>query len=231
MNQRIQDMPDDERPREKLIKLGPTALDHAELLALFLSSGFKGTSAIELGREMIRHFGSLAALGAASVEDLERVKGLGKAKATRLAAVFELGARVARERLQRVPLDTPEAIYEAFAPQMGHLVQEQVVVALLNSRLQHDGTEIISKGTVNESSAHPREVMRPVIRRNAYGFVMIHNHPSGDPTPSRADEQVTRRMVEASSLMQVKFLDHVIIGRPGAGRAAYFSFREAGLVP
>jgi DNA repair protein RadC len=128
-------------------------------------------------------------------------------------------------------LDTPEAIYEVFAPQLGHLVQEQVMVALVNARLQLEGTEMVSKGTVNESSAHPREVLRAVVTRNSYGFVLIHNHPSGDPSPSRADEQVTRRMVEAAGLMQVKFLDHVIIGRPAAGRLGYFSFREAGLVP
>ena len=105
------------------------------------------------------------------------------------------------------------------------------VVAVLDARRRHMGTTVVSVGTVSESSAHPREVLRPVITRGAFGFVLIHNHPSGDASPSRADEVVTRHLVEASALMQVKFLDHVIIGRPSPGRAAYYSFREAGIVP
>ena len=228
---RIHDMPLDQRPREKLARLGPASLDNSELMALFISTGTRGRSAIEIGRDLIRKYGSMGALGGLPVAELARERGLGLAKASKLAAAFELGTRVAREQLHAVPLDTPELIHEFFAPQLRHLTQEQVVVAVLDSRLRHIGTNIVSVGTVNESSAHPREILRPVITRGAHGFVLIHNHPSGDPSPSRADETVTRRLIEAANLMQVVFLDHVIIGRPSPGREPYFSFREAGLVP
>lgn len=224
-------MPYNQRPREKLAALGPAALDNAELMALFISTGMKGRSAIEIGRELIAKYGSMAALGGLPVAELSKIKGLGLAKASKLAAAFELGTRVAREQLQDVSLETPELIHNFFGPQLRHLSQEQVMVAVLDTRLRHIATTLVSVGTVNDSSAHPREILRPVITRGAYGFILIHNHPSGDPSPSRADEIITRRMVEAAKLMQVCFLDHVIIGRPSPGRAAYYSFREAGVVP
>lgn len=227
---RIQDMPFDQRPREKLARMGPASLDNAELMALFISTGTKGRSAIDIGRGLISKYGSMGALGGLPVSELAKEKGLGLAKASKLAAAFELGTRVAREQLRDVSLETPELIHDFFGPQMRHLSQEQVVVAVLDARLRHMGTNIVSVGTVNDSSAHPREILRPVITRGAYGFVLIHNHPSGDSSPSRADELITKRLVEAAELMQVKFLDHVIIGRPSPGRAAYYSFRQAGLV-
>ena len=198
LSSRIQDMPYDQRPREKLAALGPAALDNAELMALFIATGMKGRSAIEIGRELIAKYGSMAALGGLPVAELSKIKGLGLAKASKLAAAFELGTRVAREQLRDVSLETPELSHNVVGPQLRHLSQE---------------------------------ILRPVITRGAYGFILIHNHPSGDPSPSRADELITRRIVEAAKLMQVCFLDHVIIGRPSPGRAAYYSFREAGLVP
>lgn len=230
LSSRIQDMPYDQRPREKLARLGPAALDNAELMALFISTGTKGRSAIDIGRNLIAKYGSMGALGGLPVAELSKEKGLGLAKASKLAAAFELGTRVAREQLRDIPLETPELICDYFGPQLRHLSQEQVVVAVLDARLRHIGTSVVSVGTVSESSAHPREVLRPVITRGAFGFVLIHNHPSGDPSPSRADELVTRRLIDAATLMQVKFLDHVIIGRPAAGREAFFSFRAAGVI-
>ena len=228
---RIVDLPCDERPREKLAQHGPGALNNAELMALFISSGTSKRSAIDIGRDLLRKYGSMGALGSLPVSELAKEYGMGLAKASKLAAAFELGARVARERLREAPLDSPERIHEFFAPQLRHLAQEQVVVAVVDTRLRHIGTTVVSVGTVSESTAHPREILRPVITRGAHGFVLIHNHPSGDPSPSRADEAVTRRLVEAASLMQVRFLDHVIIGKAAHGRSPYFSFREAGLVP
>lgn len=228
---RIHDMPSDRRPREKLAALGPAALDNAELMALFISTGTKGRSAIDIGRELIGKYGSMGALGGLPVGELSKEKGLGLAKASKLAAAFELGTRVAREQMQDTPLDTPELIHDFFGPQLRHLSQEQVVVAVVDTRLRHIGTTVISVGTVSTASAHPREVIRPVITRGAYGFVLIHNHPSGDPSPSRADDELTRRLIEASKLMQVRFLDHVIIGRPSPGRLPFYSFRAAGIVP
>ena len=228
---RIQDMPHGERPREKLASLGPTALSNAELMALFISTGSKGRSAIDIGRELIAKYGSMSALGCLPVSELAKEKGLGLAKASKLAAAFELGIRVAREELRDTPLNTPELIYDFFAPQFRHLSQEQVVCATVDTRLHHIGTTIISLGSVSETSAHPREVLRPVITRGAYGFILIHNHPSGDASPSKADEILTKHLVDAANLMQVKFLDHVIIGRPSLGRLPFFSFHASGIIP
>lgn len=227
---RIMDMPDDQRPREKLAALGPTALDNAELMALFISTGTKGRSAIDIGRDLLSKYGSMGALGGLPVSELAKEKGLGLAKASKLAAAFELGVRVAREQMRDVPIDTPERIHDCFAPQLRHLPHEQVMVATLDARLRHTGTSVVSIGTVNESSAHPREILRPVITRGAYGFVLVHNHPSGDPSPSRADLIITKRLLEAARLMQVEFLDHVIIGQMSPGRNPFYSFREAGVI-
>lgn len=231
MTDRIQDIPSGDRPREKLARLGPAALDNAELMALFISTGTKGRSAITIGRDLLRKYGSIGALGALPVSELAKEKGMGIAKASKLAAAFELGARVAREQINEEVLDEPQAIHRIFAPQLAHLPHEQVVVAVVDTRHRHLGTTVVSMGTVNESTAHLREILRPVITRAGYGFILIHNHPSGDPSPSLADEAVTRRVVEAAKLMGVAFLDHVIIGKPAPGRSPYFSFRECGLIP
>lgn len=133
-------------------------------------------------------------------------------------------------------VDTPEKCLEfwntVIAAEPDHEPEKESVVALLlHTRLAPIGWNRVSLGTVNEGSAHPREILRPVIAGAAYGFILMHNHPSGDPTPSRSDECTTRRMVEAANLMQVRLLDHVIIGKPSPGSSAYYSFREAGLIP
>lgn len=227
---RIQDLPLHERPREKLAQYGPGSLDNSELLSIFVSTGIRGRSSIDIGRELLRKYGGLGPLGAMSASALAAEGGIGPAKAAVFAAAFELGVRVAREQIHAAPLDTPEQIHRYYAPQMQHLPQEQVLVVGLDTRLRHINTTVVSVGTVNEAAAHPREVLRPVIARAAYGFILIHNHPSGDPSPSRADEAVTRRINEAAALMQLRFVDHVIIGRPELGRSPYFSFREAGIV-
>lgn len=227
---RICDLPLDERPREKLARFGAGALDNAELLALFLRTGVEGRSAIQVGRDLLAHYGSIGALGSAGTGELAKQPGLGLAKACQLVAAFELGARAAREQLNRVPLDSPQQIYQAFAAQLAWLRHEKLLVALLDTRLRHAGTVEVSSGGLTETSAHPREILRPVITRGAYGFVIIHNHPSGDPAPSRQDELFTRRMIEAAGLLQLRFLDHLIVGRPDAGRSPYYSFREAGIL-
>ncbi len=230
MTDRIQDMPSGERPREKLSRLGPSSLDNAELMALFISTGTKGRSAITIGRDLLRKYGSMGALGGLPVAELAKEKGLGLAKASKLAAAFELGARVAREQTQEILLEDSPSIHRHFGPQLAHLPQEEVWVAVVDARLQLMGTTVVSMGSVNESFAHPREIIRPVITRGGYGFIVVHNHPSGNPSPSRADEAITRRLLQVAELMQVTFVDHVIIGKPSAGRNPYFSFREAGLI-
>ena len=226
----MRDLSESDRPREKLQRLGARALSNEELLALFLRTGVKGKSAIQVGRELIQRFGSLGQLGQVGVDEIKKCHGLGLGKASQLVAAFELGRRVAEEQVQGVPLDNPAVIYEHFAAQMQHLPQEKLVVVLLNTKLHMMAFVEISTGTVSETLAHPREILHPVINRNAYAFLLMHNHPSGDPMPSRADTQLTARVREVSDLMQIRFLDHLIIGKPGAGRAPYFSFRESGQI-
>lgn len=225
---RIRDLPDHQKPREKLVEQGVGSLSDAEILALFIGTGLRGKSAIELSRLLIEKHGSISALGAMSVGDLAREQGIGIAKASRLVATFELGIRVAREKIHSETLDSPESIHRSFAPQLQHLAHEQVMVAALDCRLRHLATHTISIGSVNESIAHPRDILRPVISRGAHGFVLIHNHPSGDPAPSRADHEVTRRVRDAASLMQLRFVDHLIIGRGHVDTSPWYSFRESG---
>lgn len=144
---------------------------------------------------------------------------------------------IVREDRHECPAaDSPELAYEFWkniiAEQPDYEPdKESVVVVLLNTRFRPYAWHLVSLGTVSESSAHPREILRPVICGAAHGFILMHNHPSGDSSPSRADEVVTRRIVEAANLMQVQFLDHVIVGEPAPGRQPYYSFREAGLIP
>jgi DNA repair protein RadC len=230
MSDRICDMPDDEKPREKLAKFGASSLDHAELLAIFLRTGIKGRSAIQIGRDLIKHFGSLSALGSAGVDALAACPGLGLAKACQLVAAFELGSRAAREQVSREVLDSPEKIYEIFSREMAWLPYEKLLVVMLDTRLRHLATVEVSSGTQNQTISHPRDILRPVIMRNAYGFILIHNHPSGDPTPSNADNLCTENLLSLSKMLQVPMMDHIIIGKPSEGREAFFSYRQKGRI-
>ena len=230
VNTRINDLPDELRPREKMARQGSGALSDAELLAIFLRVGIKGESAIEIGRRLLATHGGLGALGQLDIAQLAAERGLGLAKAAQLAAAVELGARVARERASRIPLDSPDAVYDTFAPQMRHLRCESLRVALLDTRLRATRFVTISDGSVNETIAHPRDILHPAVLHRAYGFLLVHNHPSGDPSPSRADRELTRRVADAAALLQVNLLDHLIIGCRSDLHDPYFSFQEAGLL-
>lgn len=226
MTDLLRDLPDDEKPREKLARLGPASLDNAELLALFLGSGIKGRGVVQVSRDILRHFGSLHNLGAADLDSLRACPGLGPAKASLLHATFELGRRLAREQMEAAPLDCPERIHQYFAPQLATLEHEKLLAAIVNTRLRHVATVEISSGTITGTTSHPRDVLRPILLKNAYGFILLHNHPSGDPSPSRADIDFTENLHEAAKLLQIRFIDHLIIGRPAPGRDPYYSFRE-----
>lgn len=227
----LNDAADSELPREKIYKYGSASLSNAELLAIFLTSGIIGKNVIEVAHDLLKKYGSLQELGRLPVSEYMNNKGIGLAKACKLAAAFELGARLAREKISTTPLDTPDLIHQHFAHQLNNLPTETALVVTLNTRLEHTSTTTVSSGTVNETSAHPREILRPVITRNAYAFILIHNHPSGDPSPSKADFRITENIMQAAQIMQVRFVDHLIIGQPAPGREPYFSFRSAGIIP
>ena len=230
-NARIHDLPEGERPREKMAARGAQSLTDAELVAIFLGTGTVGMSAIDVGRELLSEFGSLGGLSRRSLPELRKVKGVGFAKAVHLAATFELGRRLALEKFADQKVDSPDAVYELLGPEMRLLSQESLRVLLLDTRFHLIRIEEISLGSLNECVAHPREIMRGCISHSAYAFILAHNHPSGDPSPSSADRQLTRRIAEAAGTLDIKFLDHVIVGQPGNdGDPPYFSFREMGLL-
>src|SRR5678815_829862 len=224
----IHELPADERPREKLAALGVSGLSDSELIAILLRTGLKGVSAIDLGRELIKRHGSLSALTRCSVTELAGIKGIGPAKAVQLVAAFGLAQRIARESLAKRKLDSPALIWELLGTEMRTLHRESLRVVLLDTKYHLMRVEEISLGSLSESVAHPREIFRPALLYAAYAVVVVHNHPSGDPTPSRADHNLTRRLREAAELLQIQLLDHVIVGNADAGRQPWFSFREAG---
>ena len=227
---KIHELPEQERPREKLAAHGAAALSDSELIAILLRTGIPGANAVDIGRQLILQFGSLAALARASLSELAKTKGVGRTKAVQLAAAFGLASRLAKESLTDIPLDTPAKIFELLGAEMRQLGKESLRVVLLDSKLRLLCVEQVSLGSLNECLAHPREILRPAVLHNAFAFILVHNHPSGDPSPSDADRRVTMRMAEAAKMLQINFFDHVILGSPSAERAPYFSFREAGVI-
>ncbi|NWK57475.1 DNA repair protein RadC [Verrucomicrobiaceae bacterium N1E253] len=227
----IPDLPEDERPRERLARLGASALSDAELLAIFLRVGVKGCSAIEVGRQLLSKYGSLNALGGLSIPELASEHGLGPAKAAQLKAAFELGIRCAQEKMASQVMNSADAIYQAIAPRLAHERHEHILIILLNTKLQATQTIELSKGNANTALCEPRDVLHHVLLGQAPAFVLIHNHPSGDPSPSRQDISLTKKIQQACETMHLRFVDHVIIGRPGDQRPQpYYSFAGAGLL-
>lgn len=227
---KIREMPPGERPREKLIHRGADALTDSELIAILLRTGLPGANAVEVARQLLKRYDSLSGLSRCSVKEIEAIPGIGSAKAVQLAAAFGLGRRLASERLARRKIDSPELVHELIGAEMRTLHKESLRVILLDTRYHLLRIEEISLGSVNESIAHPRDVFRPALVSSAYAVIVVHNHPSGDPSPSQADHSLTRRLGEAAELLQIKLLDHIIIGAPAEGRLPYFSFKEAGVL-
>lgn len=223
-------MPREERPREKLLGRGAAALTNPELLAILLRTGVRGANAVEVARQLLERYGSLSGLSRCTVKEIVSIRGIGEAKAIQLVAAFGLGQRLASERLVRQKLDSPELIYDLMAAEMRALHKESLRVILLDTRYRLLRMEEISLGSVNESIAHPRDVFRPAVISSAYAVIVVHNHPSGDASPSQTDYSLTRRLAEAAELLQIKLLDHIIIGAPGDQKAGYFSFKEAGVL-
>ncbi len=230
MSLRIQDLPESDRPRERLLQQGAGALSNAELLALFINTGMKGENAIQIGARLLKDAKSLRALSRRSAKELSDERGLGPAKAAHIAAAFELGRRAAREEMVEQKMDKPLRIYEFLCNDMARMNQEELHILILNTRMMLVHDQKLTVGTLNESIAHPRDILRCALQHNAHAFILAHNHPSGDPSPSEADRQLTRRIREIAQLMKIDFADHVIIGAPRAGAKPYFSFREAGMM-
>ena len=227
-NPRLLDMSAEERPREKLLQKGRSALSDEELIAIFLRTGLQGCNVLELAARLKRAAGSLTDLGRMEAREIIKCcKGIGAAKAATLAAVFELGHRAVKEKLVRIDMSSPETIYEYLAGDLRYEKQENFVVLMLDTRRHLIRRSNISKGTLNRAMVHPRDVFREAIIANACSVVLAHNHPSGDPSPSKPDRELTRALVAAGNAIHIPVLDHIIIG---GGQQSYYSFREHGMI-
>ncbi len=222
----IKQWPEDERPRERLLKFGAYTLSTAQLLAIILRTGGKNKTAIELARELTLHFNNLKEIEDASPAEFSNIKGMGNAKVAQLKAAFELGRRLLqsdKEMLSRCAFKNSSDVYEYYRPRLFGLKKERFICAMLDSKNRLFKEMQVSDGTLTSSPVHPREVFRYAIKEAAASVLFIHNHPSGDPNPSREDLAITERLVETGRIVGINVLDHVIISD-----SRYISLKEKG---
>ncbi|RME71245.1 MAG: JAB domain-containing protein [Chloroflexi bacterium] len=221
----IHDFPEDERPRERLMHCGAAALSNAELLAILLRVGLPGENVIAFSTRLLRQFNGLDGLARASFDELAGVKGMGIAKTAQLKAALELGRRLLAVSADARPQITcPADAANLLLPEMAHLEQEHVRTLLLDTKNRVLRSEKVYQGNANSAIIRPAEIFRDAVRANAVALIVAHNHPSGDPTPSPEDVQITRSLVQAGKLLGIELLDHLIIGRN-----RFVSLKERGL--
>lgn len=222
----LKDLPQEARPREKLLSRGPAALSDAELLALLLRSGIQGKNVLQLAQELVDRFGGVAGLLHTPAEALKTVKGLGPAKRAELVAVLELARRALAQQLTQKPLlNSPQAVRDYLQLQLGGLHHEVFAVLFLDSQHRLIALEEMFRGTLTQTSVYPREVVKQALTLNASSVVLAHNHPSGTAQPSRADEALTHTLKAALALVDVRVLDHFVVTASQA-----VSMAELGLV-
>ncbi|MBW8010129.1 MAG: JAB domain-containing protein [Chloroflexi bacterium] len=222
---RITDLDASERPRERLVKLGPQALNTAELLAILLRVGVQGENAVQVGQRLLQTFGGLSGLQRASVEEVKAQHGLGEAKVAAIKAAIELGRRMTLESPEeRAVIQSPGDAAALLQYEMGALEQEHLRVVLLNTRNQVLDIVEVYRGSLNTSMVRVGEVFKQAVRSNAASIIVAHNHPSGDPTPSPDDIAVTRAIIESGKLLDIDVLDHIVIGQ-----GSFVSIKERGL--
>jgi DNA repair protein RadC len=222
---RISDIPEGERPRERFRDIGATGMSQRELLAIILRSGTEGISALSLADELLRKFGGLNGVARASLDELQQLHGIGPVKAIEIKAALELGKRMALSAQDARPqVKTPADAAQLLMLHMGMLEQEEVRTMLLDTRNRVMGTPMIYRGSLNAASMRVAELFKEAIRGNAASIIVAHNHPSGDPTPSAEDIQVTKALADAGKLLDIEVLDHIIIAHN-----RYVSLKERGL--
>lgn len=218
----IHQMPETERPRERLLQHGPEAISSAELIAIILGSGTKGCSVLQIAQELLVRFGTLQKFAEASIEELQQVKGLGKAKAIQLKAALSLGLRASRQSVdQKFRIVNPVHAYHYIKDELEYEKRELILVVLQDNKGYALSHHVVAIGTLSHALVYPRDVFHPAIRHKAASLVLVHNHPSGDPTPSTEDLDVTKTLVEAGRLVDIPVNDHLVIGH---GR--YISLRQ-----
>ena len=230
---RLRDLPEEDRPQERLDRLGAPALADRELLAMIIRSGTSKKDVMALADEMLTKAGSLSGLLRWDVSDFKEIIGIGKVKALQLSTQIEIAKRMIRgERNQDIILDEPQKVWEYLYPEVRSDSVERVWVLCLDRKSKLIRAEPVTSGTATGSLVHPREVFRPAIRHGATAIILAHNHPSGDPTPSSADLRVTKKIFEASKTVDLEMHDHVILGEPEhcPQCAGYYSFSDAGLI-
>ena len=222
----LKDIPADARPREKLLASGAVALADAELIALLLRTGFKGCSVLQLAQNLLDHFGGIQGLLHAQADDLKRIKGLGPAKRAELVAVIELARRaLAQELAHRPAFDHPTKVKDYLKLQLGQLPYEVFAVMFLDAQTRLLKFEEMVRGTLTQTSVYPREVVKRALDLHAASVVLAHNHPSGVAQPSKADEYLTLNLINALRLVDVRVLDHFVVGE-----GEIVSFAERGLI-
>ena len=228
----IREMPEGERPRERLKLRGAAALSDAELIAILLRTGMKGISAVQLSHQVLREFRTLEELARTPVEAVSKIKGVGETKAIQLKAAFELARRLSESaRGKQQNISSPEDAAAAVREDMRVLDREEFRVLLLNTKNGLIKKCEVSRGSLNASIVEPREVFKDAIAASAASMILVHNHPSGDPPPSSEDIAVTKRLVKAGELLNISVLDHIILGHRTAGRDHDFaSLKELGLM-
>ncbi|MDR1160295.1 MAG: DNA repair protein RadC [Syntrophomonadaceae bacterium] len=208
----IKDMPEDMRPREKLLFHGETLMTDAEILAIILRNGTLKVNVLTLADQIINHYGNLRSLKDSSVEELMTIKGVGEAKAITIKAALELGRRIALSYSNKMAIKNPEDVKNAVMEEMRYFDREHFRAMYLDRKSCLIVMEDISVGGLHSSAVHPREVFKTALKRSAASIILIHNHPSGDPTPSPDDIEVTKRLIEVSKIMGIDIIDHIIIG-------------------
>jgi DNA repair protein RadC len=219
--------PESERPREKLIKNGAAALSSAELLAILIASGTSRLSALDVARLLLEQFHTLDTLANASLQELQKIEGIGPAKAITLKAAFQISNHRLKELAEKKHLyfKQPNDVAQFFIPEIGYLKQEIFAIALLDASGKFIHKETISRGILNASLVHPREVFKEAIKRSAAAIILVHNHPSGDLKPSQEDIKITQQMLQSGQLLSIPVYDHLII----AGEK-YISLKEEGYI-
>ncbi|WP_430540052.1 RadC family protein [Neobacillus drentensis] len=209
----IHDFPQDERPRERFKTHGPQSLSNHELIAILLRTGTKDESVLQLSNRLLTHFEGLRMLKGATLEEMTEIKGIGAAKAIQILAAVEIGRRIANlNYTDRYVIRSPEDGAKYVMNDMRFLTQEHFVCLFLNTKNQVIHKQTVFIGSLNASIVHPREVFREALKRSAASIIALHNHPSGDPTPSKEDIDVTKRLVECGKIIGIDLLDHLIIG-------------------
>ena len=221
----IHDLPEEERPRERLVQFGEQALSAQELLQLILGRGVAGESVAVMAQKLLSRFGNLQQLSEASIEELSSIKGIGLAKAAQIKAAFEIGRRLSTQApaYKSKELTNPEKVYRLIKSKLKDYYKEHFYIIALNSR--NYSIAEVSVGSLNASVVHPREVFAEAIKNKAVSVVFAHNHPSGDPEPSEDDLVLTKRLVESGKILGIEVADHIIVAKDD-----FFSFKNKGLI-